>query len=159
MNDTLPALPEPRFRLEKETTVITNDAGRKESVCFAAGEPLYTADQVRAIIAECRRPAANGDAVAWRYRTNGVHWHIDAEEPPDDAYDPGTLSPLFTAPPPAVPAGWKLVPVEPTPEMLLAFWGNYNRATPPGGRTATDPRGAYRAMIDSAPLAGKGETK
>ena len=46
----------------------------------------------------------------------------------------------LSAPPPVVPAGWRLVPVEPTPEMLVAInWPN-------------DPAG-YRAMLAAAPSA------
>ena len=47
---------------------------------------------------------------------------------------------LHTAPPRAIPPGYKLVPVEPTPAMLVAInWPN-------------DPAG-YRAMLAAAPEA------
>ena len=50
------------------------------------------------------------------------------------------LRAALSAPPPVVPAGWRLVPVEPTPEMLVAInWPN-------------DPAG-YRAMLAAAPQA------
>ena len=71
---------------------------------------------------------------------------------PDRYVDPGTwravkaeeactaLRAALSAPPPVVPAGWRLVPVEPTPEMLVAInWPN-------------DPAG-YRAMLAAAPQA------
>ena len=35
---------------------------------------------------------------AWRYMTNGVHTFYTDEEPPDDAYDEGSLVPLFALP-------------------------------------------------------------
>ena len=55
------------------------------------------------------------------------------------------VKPLYAHPAPAVPAGWKLVPVEPTPEMLGA--GSY----------AVDlhshsPIGVYAAMLAAAPV-------
>jgi hypothetical protein len=39
-----------------------------------------------------------GEPVAWQFRTNGKHWHVVQVCPPDDAYDKGTLSPLYAAP-------------------------------------------------------------
>lgn len=52
-----------------------------------------------------------------------------------------------------VPEGWKLVAVEPTPEMLAAWWryknGHHFHDEPPPGDTSD--YGAYRAMIDAAP--------
>lgn len=39
-----------------------------------------------------------GGPVAWQFRTNGKHWHVVQVCPPDDAYDKGTLSPLYAAP-------------------------------------------------------------
>jgi hypothetical protein len=37
--------------------------------------------------------------VAWVYEVNGAHTILDLCEPPDDAYDEGTLYPLYIAPP------------------------------------------------------------
>jgi hypothetical protein len=49
--------------------------------------------------------------VAWQYRVNGVHvFYTECEPPPDDAYDEGTLQPLYARPaqpPPAEQAQWK----------------------------------------------------
>jgi hypothetical protein len=42
--------------------------------------------------------ADNGEAVAWKYTTNKVHTWITEVKPPDDAYDEGSLIPLFTSP-------------------------------------------------------------
>jgi hypothetical protein len=39
------------------------------------------------------------EPVAWMYEVNGAHTILDLCEPPDDAYDEGTLCPLYTAPP------------------------------------------------------------
>ena len=37
--------------------------------------------------------------VAWMYEVNNAHTCLDLFEPPDDAYDEGTLHPLYTTPP------------------------------------------------------------
>ena len=39
------------------------------------------------------------EPVAWMYEVNGAHTILDLCEPPDDAYDEGTLCPLYTSPP------------------------------------------------------------
>lgn len=41
------------------------------------------------------------EPVAWKYKTNKVHTWITEVKPPDDAYDGGTLTPLYTSPQPA----------------------------------------------------------
>ena len=41
------------------------------------------------------------EPVAWMYEVNGAHTILDLFEPPDDAYDEGTLHPLYTTPPAA----------------------------------------------------------
>ena len=40
------------------------------------------------------------EPVAWMYEVNGAHTILDLFEPPDDAYDEGTLYPLYTTPQP-----------------------------------------------------------
>lgn len=66
-----------------------------------AGEPENVA-QLNALcdlaLAQIR---AQGQAVAWRYVVNGAHTLYSSVPVPDDAYDEGTLVPLFTAPQPA----------------------------------------------------------
>jgi len=47
------------------------------------------------------------EPVAWRYVVNGAHTLYSSIPVPDDAYDEGTLVPLFAAPQPAQePIGW-----------------------------------------------------
>ena len=48
------------------------------------------------------QPAPVQEPVAWMYEVNGAHTCLDLFEPPDDAYDEGTLHPLYTTPPAAV---------------------------------------------------------
>ena len=40
----------------------------------------------------------NNEPVAWMYAVNGIWTAFSDELPPDDAYDEGTLTPLFTHP-------------------------------------------------------------
>jgi hypothetical protein len=42
---------------------------------------------------------AKDEPVAWMYEVNHAHTCLDLFEPPDDAYDEGTLYPLYLAPP------------------------------------------------------------
>ena len=39
------------------------------------------------------------EPVAWRCEVNGAHTLFSSIKPPDDAYDEGTLTPLYAAPP------------------------------------------------------------
>ncbi|EXL09731.1 Lar family restriction alleviation protein [Aquamicrobium defluvii] len=60
-----------------------------------------------------------------------------------------------------VPEGWKLVPVEPTPEMIGAFWRQKNCGTQGVGERGpqTDDYSAYRAMLDASPAAEVGHVE
>ena len=70
-------------------------------------------------------------------RRNSIDWHIDYEELPTD-------TPLFTFPPAAqVPEGYKLVPIDPTSEMLAALSGEWHSSRHRPDR--------YKAMLASAP--------
>lgn len=60
---------------------------------------------------------------------------------PDGKYPLYALSGAQLAP--SVPDGWKLVPIEPTPEMLASAWGI----------DACDIAGTYAAMLAAAPEA------
>jgi len=46
---------------------------------------------------------AKDEPVAWMYEVNHAHTCLDLFEPPDDAYDEGTLYPLYTTPPQRTP--------------------------------------------------------
>jgi hypothetical protein len=65
---------------------------------FCPGE--MSAEQ-RAEWAEHQQPSHEPESapVAWQYRVNGVHvFYTECEPPPDDAYDEGTLQPLYARP-------------------------------------------------------------
>lgn len=60
-----------------------------------------------------------------------------------------------------VPEGWKLVPVEPTPEMIGAFWRQKNCGTQGVGERGphTDDCSAYRAMLAASPTVEAGHVE
>lgn len=60
-----------------------------------------------------------------------------------------------------VPEGWKLVPVEPTPEMIGAFWRQKNCGTQGVGERGpqTDDYSAYRAMLAASPTVEAGHVE
>lgn len=60
-----------------------------------------------------------------------------------------------------VPEGWKLVPVDPTPEMLGAFWRQKNCGTQEVGERGshTDDYSAYRAMLAASPTVEAGHVE
>ncbi len=49
---------------------------------------------------KCGASIEKQEPVAWMYEVNGAHTILDLFEPPDDAYDEGTLYPLYTTPQP-----------------------------------------------------------
>ena len=51
-----------------------------------------------AIVAIKAALEAKDEPVAWMYEVNHAHTCLDLFEPPDDAYDEGTLYPLYTHP-------------------------------------------------------------
>lgn len=69
-----------------------------------------------------------------------------------------TSSPVVPVAAKADAEGWRLVPVEPTPEMLGAWYRYKNGHRWPGEEPATDTSdvGAYRAMLAASPT-GKGD--
>lgn len=122
---------------------------------------LATVDVIRA--AAYLRAQADVQPVAWRVRTLGqqpgpwrAYW---------SALRPCVLHPsqcefesLYARPAPAVPAGYKLVPVEPTPDMLSAvgMMDGYDWHAP-GCSPDADHANWYSAMIAAAPAASQAE--
>lgn len=61
---------------------------------------------------------AGQEPVAWRHLMEHGHSITSIPAVARIWRDQGlTVEPLYTAPPPVVPVGYKLVPLEPTPEM------------------------------------------
>lgn len=119
-----------------------------------------------------RRFCADAQPVAWigpsRPKIDGADYRVlrqdyDASHgygwSRDTAKANGFL-PLYAHPAPAVPAGWKLVPVEPTPEMLSAvgMMDGYDWHAP-GCSPDADHANWYSAMIAAAPAAPQAEPK
>lgn len=94
---------------------------------------------IAALGAEIAQPV---EPVAWRYMTNQTHTIFSEVEPPDDAYDDGTLTPLYAAP--QEPAGWQLVPIEPDERM-----GNCGYRA--GAASSFAAHRIYKAMLAAAP--------
>lgn len=98
-----------------------------------------------------------GEPVAWQFRTNGKHWHVVQVCPPDDAYDKGTLSPLYAAPKALAPhEDTKLLDYlqarQATVEILMDGHGLSTPLFRIGGLHGTicaDIRGAIGAAIES----------
>ena len=65
---------------------------------------LYNGHKVRIVyLAAGAQPAPKQEPVAWRYRVNNTHTLYSECPVPDDAYDAGTLTPLYAAPTQAQP--------------------------------------------------------
>ena len=71
---------------------------------------------------------AKQEPVAWAYTINNSHSVFSAEKPPQDAYDEGTLYPLYAAP--VVQPDMVMVPREPTDVMLDAAMNRYQHVSP-----------------------------
>jgi hypothetical protein len=89
------------------------------------------------------------EPVAWR-KFNGFRFDYIEHQPALSGMVSKEWKPLYdTTPPaqPAVPEGWKLVPVEPTKEMAIAYWQFNDRQ---------DVRmiDAWKAILEAAPEKG-----
>jgi len=80
---------------EREALKLALEALEKSHTC-----PLLPDDCAEAITAiEEALAQPEQEPVAWMYEVNNAHTCLDLFEPPDDAYDEGTLHPLYTTPP------------------------------------------------------------
>jgi len=100
------------------------------------------------------QPEQRGEVVAWRITDGEGDFDYQTDEPDEKskawvARYGRKWEPLYTAPPaPAVPDGWKLVPVEPTAEMIVSM---KDYLTACSGGTVIGVRAGYRAMLAAAP--------
>jgi len=88
--------------------------------------------------------AKNNPPVAWKRIYHGAINYLDT-----DKYAQGDVEPLYAMPP--VPEGWKLVPIEPNEDMVLAAF-NVQRSewSNPIGHFVSH----YKAMLAAAPKKG-----
>ena len=89
------------------------------------------------------------EPVAWCYVQSGYTHYTDDKRDWYDAPGIEEVTPLFLAPPPAVPEDMCLVPLEPTERMLeeaYVFGNCMLQAT-----NKCDPALLYKAMIAAAP--------
>mgnify|MGYP006351991307 CR=1 FL=1 len=102
-------------------------------------------NEQRAAIAEQEKC----EPVAWQHRQRGPaeenwqEWRTVGHMPQGPESRTFQMRPLYTHPAP-VPAGWQLVPVEPTKAMLSAGWGNDHLYAD-----------LYKAMLAAAPKPGE----
>lgn len=105
--------------------------------------------------------------VAWmgEYNINNIrdHYTVVMRHKTDFSSMPDRVRPLYTTPQPAIPAGWQLVPVEPTPEMLDAYmkankeyWFEYDKLDAPIGKWCAGTvkqafEVSYKSMLAAAP--------
>jgi hypothetical protein len=93
-------------------------------------------------------PAPQGEAVAWRWRKAGTDGPWDTGGNPIEgpgAADFYEIEPLYASPALTEPEGWRLVPVEPTDEMLHAA---QDATISTGWDQARD---CYAAMLAASP--------
>ena len=94
------------------------------------------------------------EPVGWIYTVNGGWDCYSPMKPTKDAYDTGSLMPRYalpgarSQPAPSVREGWKLVPIEPTEDMLRAMTDPFV-AINGDNRKAFEI--AYTAMLAAAP--------
>ena len=112
---------------------------------FANGVPQRAAEALRAAIEQTEK----AEPVAWQHRQRGPaeenwqEWRTVGHMPQGPESRTFQMRPLYTHPAP-VPAGWQLVPVEPTKAMLSAGWGNDHLYAD-----------LYKAMLAAAPKPGE----
>jgi hypothetical protein len=75
---------------------LRRQIGAYHKACNKAADEI---DRLRLEAQMAQRPAY------WAYVVNGVHQCFTVTEPPDDAYDEGSLRPLYTKPQPDCVAG------------------------------------------------------
>jgi hypothetical protein len=106
MNEQAPSKDIVAWLLAVRRDYVPSEAEVKKNLQVAADEierlqrDLYEAEKLIAIQQERIAHEPPAEPVAWQYRVNGVHvFYTECEPPPDDAYDAGTLVPLYSRPP------------------------------------------------------------
>lgn len=114
---------------------------------------------------QAARQSSQSEPVAWAWKARQPNgqilqrvemWNPISAHVPSDSYTVFDIQPLYAAPQQAIPSGWRLVPIEPTDEMLIAG----RKAPLPAvmldsltAQTNLIHRTVYKAMITASPTA------
>jgi hypothetical protein len=122
-------------------------ANEDENITAVIERVIRERDELRTRLAELERQ----EPVAFRERLTG---RLAAEG--DEHRDRFTMAyaPLYARPVPAIPEGWRLVPVEPTPEMLGAVVSSMDDFLL-GDGAENQYRADWAAMLAAAPEAAR----
>ncbi|MDT3600008.1 hypothetical protein ROM86_07835 [Cronobacter malonaticus] len=103
-----------------------------------------------------RKERERAEPVAWlicgskTFKDRTASTREVAEQAVKDRKDGSCIKPLYNAPPaPFVPDGWKMVPVEPTPDMREAFHQANEEWEEGGAKWSPDHQ--WKAMLSAAP--------
>jgi hypothetical protein len=114
------------------------DIAMKERINDSLGSTLNAVANERDDLLARIEAMEKQEPVAWMDRNGTLYNSVSHVRASD--------KPLYTAPgaqpAPSVPEGWKLVPIEPTPEMIMAMVSHYRRLGV-----------AWRAALEAAPEA------
>ena len=116
---------------------------------------LTAADTLRALAAE-KEAARDARRAALEEGRKDAAAIKDRSDVSSDAWtltlvDAAIRALIDSEPAPVVADGWKLVPVEPTPEMARALESNIAECLPASDVHVANWRDAYRAMLAAAP--------
>ncbi|ELQ6126721.1 hypothetical protein R2255_003753 [Cronobacter dublinensis] len=124
---------------------------RLEKIAAGGGFNFNEVEAISAELLALRKERDRAEPVAWlvcgskTYKDRTASTREVAEQAVKDRNDGSGIKPLYTVPPaPVVPEGWKLVPVEPTKEMVAKMRyhnGGYDKHIKNG----------YAAMLAAAP--------
>lgn len=126
-----------------------------EALSIALAERGRATEELATIAIAAYQQAVASEAVGrrWKWKDSDTWEEADLYLPGDvdtDALKNIIVEPLFAAPP-ATPAGWKLVPIEPTVAMLDAYWNRAGESKEMRPRTHHSAKAYYAAMLAAAP--------
>ena len=111
----------------KERTDRLLGMGKAQLIMEAQDQAIRIAE-LEAQLSAVLEAQKGQEPVAWAYTINNSHSVFSAEKPPADAYDEGTLYPLFAAP--VEQPDMVRVPREPTDAMIEAAMNRYKHVSP-----------------------------
>ena len=87
--------------MTKDELKLALKHAKRDERHLSNAETRYWCDQYKLLATQAIEALAQPEQepVAWMYEVNNAHTCLDLFEPPDDAYDEGTLHPLYITPP------------------------------------------------------------